>query len=259
MRPLRRIAIVLASFLVDLSDVTAGPAERAMEVARIHVEAMGGAARINSLKALRARGAVLTGTDRVAFTLIAARPNRVRLETRAGDRSLVQACNGTSPPWKLVTAGASNRATLMAPAEAEFFLIDSEFDDPLVGWAEGGFSLQYAGEATVDGQKLLRILVARTVAQNIFLLLDPHTYLIAVRAQVLTRDGGRTEVVTSYSDYRPVAGVLIAHDVRVSVNGRVAQHAKFEHFEANPVLPDGYFEPPAELIVDRTSPGLPNQ
>ncbi|MCI0436242.1 MAG: hypothetical protein L0271_21755, partial [Gemmatimonadetes bacterium] len=73
--------------------------ERAEEIARIHLEAIGGERRVEALQAMRATGHVFTSGTRVRFTLIAARPDRIRLETEGNGRTLVQASDGVEPPW----------------------------------------------------------------------------------------------------------------------------------------------------------------
>ncbi|HUR58442.1 MAG TPA: hypothetical protein VM029_12070, partial [Opitutaceae bacterium] len=45
------------------------PAPPPLDVARIHVEAIGGRQRIDALRALRASGSVITGGKRVRFLL----------------------------------------------------------------------------------------------------------------------------------------------------------------------------------------------
>ncbi len=219
-------------------------ADQAADIARIHVEAIGGMTRIQALRTLRISGNVITAKEQLPFTLIAARPNRVRTETQLGGRVIVQASDGVAPPWTLDPANSPARTERMAPAEAELFLFDADFDDPLVGWEERGYRLEYAGEADMGGRKLVRLLVVRSLTENIFVLLDPRTYLLAFRLQQLSADGSRREVVSRYGDHRPVAGVLLPHEVTVFINGRLSQQATFERIEANPVLPRDIFQPP---------------
>lgn len=82
-----RIASLILSGLLGAAGARA---DRMDDIAAIHVEAIGGRARIEALGALRATGQVVTGGQRARFVLIAARPNRIQLETEAGGRTLVQ-------------------------------------------------------------------------------------------------------------------------------------------------------------------------
>ena len=69
-------------------------ADQAADIAQIHLEAIGGRQRIEALIGLRMSGVVVLGEKRVRFTMIAARPDRVRLETGDNGRTLVNASDG---------------------------------------------------------------------------------------------------------------------------------------------------------------------
>lgn len=217
-------------FLVGLAR-----ADQAADLARIHVEVIGGKERIDALVGLRASGYVLTGGKKVRFTMIAARPNRVRLETGAEGRSLVQASDGVDVPWKFDTGKWPPRYEPMEAAEGRVFVSDSEFDDPLVAGAARGFVWDYAGELDVAGRKCVRILVTRKLTDTFSVLVDTETYFIVARIEHRNNASGRrVEIVTRYDDYRPVDGVLVPHRVAVVLDGRIMQHTVMENVEANP-------------------------
>src|SRR5687768_14524903 len=81
------MAVLLCSGMVT----PAAGANRADDLARIHLEALGGPERVAALASLRATGHVLSGGKRVGFHMIAARPAKLRLEIESGGRTLVQA------------------------------------------------------------------------------------------------------------------------------------------------------------------------
>src|SRR4051812_1651852 len=121
-------------------------ADRVEDLARIHIEAIGGQQRIAALSALRATGRVVANGKQVHFTLTAARPASVRLETENGGRSLVQASDGAEPAWEFDTGSWPPQYRPMAEANAKMFVADAEFDDPLVAGAARGYVFDYAGE-----------------------------------------------------------------------------------------------------------------
>lgn len=223
------------SFL--LGCVVLARANRAEEIARIHVAAIGGAERVAALRTLRMAGVVVTETQRVPVTLVAARPARLWVESVLGERHVVQATDGVGRPWQRVDGAVKE----MSAEAAERFLADAEFDDPLVDWAKRGYRLEFAGERDVAGRRLLRVLVARKVNENVFLLLDPQTYFIVLRVQELMAGGRRVEWVTRYEDYRPVQGVLVPHAVTVFEDGRFSQRATFERVEGNVAVEEAMF------------------
>ena len=220
-------------------------ADQATDLANIHVEVIGGRERIAALKALRATGYVFAGGKKVRFSQITARPNRVRQEIGAAGRSLVQASDGVTVPWKFDTGVWPPRYAEMPAAEAKLFSADAEFDDPLVAGAERGYACDFAGELTVGGRKLVRLLVTKQRAESFMLLLDAENYFIVARMDRRTSPAGRAiEIVTRYEDFRPVEGVLLPHKVSVVTDGKIVQQIVIEAIEANPEVTDETFARP---------------
>src|SRR3954470_22432430 len=127
-------------------------ADRAEDLMRIHIEAIGGRERIDALGSLRATGKVsFPGGKQVSFTLLAARPARVRIETQLAGRTLVQATDGREPPWEFDTGAWPPVYRTMPEATAKTFLADAEFDDPFVAGKAGGYSFDFGGEIEHEG------------------------------------------------------------------------------------------------------------
>jgi hypothetical protein len=118
-----RVWLILGGLL--LPSCFAHAADRAAELAKLHIEVVGGAERIAALAALRATGTVVMDGGTVRFTLIAARPNRVRLESSASGRSSVQGYDGVEPPWEFDARKKPPRYRDMDGANAKRLVADS--------------------------------------------------------------------------------------------------------------------------------------
>ncbi len=248
---MRRLAAVL-SLVISVSTLRA---DRAEEIAQIHIEAMGGLKRIEALKSLRATGHVATGKKQMRFTMTAARPARVRVETDAGGRTLVQATDGAEPAWEFDTGTWPPKYREMNAATARTFVADAEYDDPLVARESRGYTLDYAGEIMVDGRKLLRVLVTHKLSATFSLLLDEETFVIVKRVEHRESAGGRkVQLVTHYEDYRPVDGVLFPFTITLAVDGKATQQTKISRIEPNPDLTNVVFTRPKAAVPPAQSP-----
>jgi hypothetical protein len=211
--------------------------DQVTDLVRAHVEALGGIERIEALTAMRATGQVVAGGKRVRFTLTAARPDRVRLETENGARTLVQGTDGKEGPWEFDTGSWPPRYRVMPESAARGFAADAEFDDPLVAGAARGYAFDFGGETTADGRKMTRLLVTKNLTETFAVLLDLETKMIVLRVESRTSAGGRTlQVLTRYDDYRTVEGVMLPHRVTVIADGAVKQQTVIERIDANPAL-----------------------
>jgi len=241
-----RLLLILAVFAV------AARADRIDDILRIHREALGGADRLGALAAMRATGSVVAGGRRVQFTLIAARPDRLRLETGATTRTLVQATDGENPPWEFDTGVWPPHYRDLPAASAGAFVLDAEYDDPLIAGDARGFTCEFAGETEGDDRHLLRVLVTWKLKTTFTLLLDADTYLIVLRDETRTSAAGRPRhIITHYDDYRPVDGVLLPHRITTTAEGQAPQQTLIDAIQPNPDLTAETFARPKVTLPKR--------
>lgn len=229
-------AMPLALFLwLALTLPLALRADRVAEIVEIHRAVVGGRERLESLSSFRAEGHVLAASGaQVRFTMVAARPNLIRLETEKGGRKLVQGWDGRGAPWELDTASWPPRYRDMPAGAARTFMTDAEFDDPLLAGAGRGFTLEFAGDFEAEGRRMLRVLVTRRLVDTFSLIVDEETCLIHMRVEQRQSAGGRAiRVATQYTDYRPVEGVLMPHTITLSIDGKATQQTKIARIVAN--------------------------
>jgi hypothetical protein len=245
-----RCRILISLVSVAVFAVSPLRADAIADIVTNHIEAIGGKERIKELAAIRATGRVKSGRDEVRFTLTAARPDKVRLETEKGNRTLVQGTDGKDVPWEFDTGTWPPVYHPMAAASARTFASDSEFDDPLVTGASRGFTFEYGGEVDVgEGRKLLRVLVTKKLVEPFSVLVDPKTYYIVKRVEFRTSAGGRKlQVWTHYDDFRAVDGVVLPHKIAVSIDGRLMQQMQITRIEANPKLEAQTFSRPKSTV-----------
>ncbi len=234
MRGVRRILFLF------LAGSAIARADQIEDLVRIHREAMGGG-QLQACRAIEARGTVIAGRQELKFEMVAARPNRVRLTLRSENRTLIQAMDGVEPAW--LADSVKKEARPMNDADAREFAVDAEFDDPLVGGAARGFTLDFAGETLWESRRVLKVLVTRRDTAPSFLLLDPDTYFILARLTKRKEPSGReTTIETRYEDFRPVSGVIFAHRILVLVEGKRLRETVLTEIHA-------IAEPPPEIFV----------
>lgn len=220
-------------------------ANRVDDLGRIHLEAIGGKARVSALAAVQATGAVVTGGTRVRFIMTAARPAKLRIELERAGRTKVQGYDGTDSPWEFDTGSWPPRYQPMPANSAKAFIADAEFDDPLVAGAAGGYTFEDGGEVQSGPTPLLRIMATRRLTETFALLLDPDTYLIVMRIEQRASASGRPiQILTRFEDYRPVGGVLLAHRITLLVDGRVSQETVIDRIDGNPEVQAETFSRP---------------
>jgi len=227
-------------FLVCLL-TTLARADFAADLARIHIEASGGRARLDALSGLVAYGVTRNENGERKFVLMAERPNRVCVEVSAAGRTISQGWDGKGTPW--ISDSATGRVTLLSGDAAQAFKSEAEFDDPLVAGPERKVAIDYVGEVKVGDVEWLKLVVTQNFTETSFVYLDPSTYLI-VRRDVVRRIQGKEVVLrTNYSDFRTVAGVILPHRWVIMQDGKQLRETVIDRMEANPVIPARVFAP----------------
>ena len=221
-------------------------ADQAVDLARLHAEAIGGAARIAQLSALQATGTVRIDERTMHIGLVAQRPNRVRTIVQAQGYMLIQAYDGVNPPWQIDASAKSPGPQLIGEAAAHDFINDAEFDDPLVNSSERGYSIDYAGTTEAKGKRIFHLLVTHRLTETFELELDGDTYFIIRRLSTRElADGREFRLETRYADFRPVAGVIVPFRIGVYVGDRLLNETVLESVEPNPPLDAAVFSRPA--------------
>jgi len=219
-------------------------ADLAADIARVGVEAAGGAKAHAGLHSFRAVGVTRVGDRELSFILHAARPNRLRIETLGDRGTLVRAFDGVHAPWS--RAGLLGPARRLGDEDEREFLRETEFEQPLYDWERRGVGLDYAGESLVDGRPCQKLLAVLRHTQVLTLHVDAETHLVVRRDETRRLKGGREIVVeTHYGDFKETAGLLLPRQIRVVVDGRLANETRIDAIDPNPELPADLFGPPA--------------
>ncbi|MFA6287391.1 MAG: hypothetical protein WC661_08390 [Opitutaceae bacterium] len=221
-------------------------ADFADDLARIHMEAIGGKKSLLELKALRATGVTKILGEELSFVMWAARPNLIRTETTSKGRVLTQGYDGVNPPWMVDSKAGVVRE--MGAVAARVFEADVEFDDPLVLRGARKISMDYAGEAEIDGKPVFKLLVTENFTVTFTLYLDRSTYFIIRRDMIKPGSRGPETVVTEYSDFSQLNGVMLPYRIVQKVDGQVRYETIMAHIDANPPIMPGLFSRPVITV-----------
>jgi hypothetical protein len=216
------------------------------ELVRRHLQAIGGQEAVSALRAIAVKGTIRFDgrAQHLQFNMWSARPNRVLIQTVTAERTLTEGYDGANPPWVLDSRESAPADMKLASVRA--FIADAEFDDILVASIERkGISIDYAGEARVNGRPAARYLVTQNFTETSHLFVDLETLHI-VRRDVPSRHNAiPIPVQNYYSGYKPVDGVMLPTRITQKQDGRIVHIVVNEHIEANPPVDAVFFSRPA--------------
>ena len=162
-----------------------------------------------------------------------------------------------STGWQTQPFRGRKDPELMGEDTVRDLLLASDFDGPLVDYAEKGNKIEYLGHDLVDGDDALRLRVTLKNGDIIYYYLDPDTYLeIREEVQQFVR-GSVRERVMDIGSYKPVNGVMYPFSISEgSRNNPGAQMTTIAKIEVNVPVDDSDFALPASLKTEEKKSGM---
>jgi hypothetical protein len=229
--------------LILLLTMLPARAQLGSELARQHAERAGN--RLAALRSLRTEGRTFVGGEVVPFVTLAERPNHLRVESFTPRLRVILCYDGSGAPWISHTATKGGVPQDMAEVDARDFLLNADFDGPLVDYARKGFSVDYAGEDQIDGSKAYKLLLMGRNDEIFFLWVDAVTHEVVKRMVYRNQRGRRVTIETRFMDFRPVEGVLQPYRIETFADGELLYAMIIDRIEANPLIAPGAFARPA--------------
>jgi outer membrane lipoprotein-sorting protein len=241
-----RLLIVWTACAVLLPAV---PVEAPLTVDQIvqkHVEALGGAEKLNSIQTLVVTGkASILGQTDAALTIQVKRPNQMRLEIDYQGKKVVQAFDGTVAwtvnPLVDTEPKQSNDDDTRAAQESSDFIGGN-----LVDYKSKGNMVELVDKEDVDGAAVYKLKITKKNGSIEYDYLDAHSFLPVRTEGKRTQFGQQILYESRIGDYKPVAGVLMPFNVKQLVNGRLAMEITIEKMDANVPLDEAVFKMPVK-------------
>lgn len=181
----------------------------AQTVLDAYITAIGGKAAVEKVKDLRKEYTASMQGMTVTMTEYNAAPNKYAMEMRSGAMTL----------QKVVFDGTRGMASGMGGKKE---LVDTELQDvkedayafPELHYADLDFAALLNGVVEVNGKKAYRVQVRSSGGGLFNEYYDQATGLKIRRVEAQASEEGTFQVITDFSDYKPVNGVLFPYTIR---------------------------------------------
>jgi hypothetical protein len=215
------------------------------EIVAHHIEARGGLERIEAVRSIRMTGRANAGPGRDAIVQREIeRPGRIRTEFTVQGMTGVYAFDGESG-WEVSPFLGHFDPEPMSPRSARQAREQADIAGPLVSWKAKGHTVKLAGRETVDGREAYRLevtLAGGTVRHD---SIDAESFLLVKTESTRLVRGHERSIVTSFSDYKSVEGLMFAHKIVASAGDTARRMTVVvEKVELNPALDEARFRMP---------------
>jgi outer membrane lipoprotein-sorting protein len=247
-RSTRRQAVTLGAILFVLRAASVAQTTPTLdELVQKNTAALGGTDKLSALRAMKISARFfLGGSMELPLTAYLQRSGRMRMETVIQGKTMIHAFDGKET-WMINPLTGSEEAKRGDAAESRKAREDAEglMSNSLSEYVAQGSSLEFTGREELNGRPTYRLKLVDKYGTTRHIDLGAETFLEA-KVTVIRGQERPDEAFEEYpTDYRPVAGVMMAHSIEMKKPGSPTMRVQFEKVEANPALEDSMFEFPA--------------
>lgn len=225
---------------------TAAAAQTADEIIAKHIEARGGAAKLQAAKTVRMTGRIELGGGLTAPVVMELkRPNHARLDLVIQGMTGTQAyANGTG--WKIMPWEGKKDAEPLGADELKDMAENADWEGPLVDYKAKGHKVELIGKEQAEGTDAYKLRVTKKGGDVINIYLDADSYLeIKSESKRMIR-GSEVELESASGDYKEAGGIYFPYSIEVGAKGSPQkQKITIDKIEINPEIADARFKMPA--------------
>ena len=217
------------------------------------IEAKGGMALLRSIRTVKSESDMVVATPqgnvKIAATSYVRYPGEFRVDAKGPDGMRIQTFDSGSA-WisdgvTAEDAPAAFRQSLQAGVQRDGIGL-------LLALADGRIQGRRVADVTVEGRPMPAIEADLAAAGPVTVAFDPASGLLAY--QRYGGGAGEPKTEETFSDYRPVQGLQVAHHASVRREGQPPLQRIVRTFEVNVPLDPGFFKKPARKVSSLQPP-----
>lgn len=239
---MRKILVGIVGLMLFSLPVAAQTAE---QIVNSYIKTIGGMEKIQAVKSIRQIGKFSGGGGfEAAIVSENKRPNFVRQEFSLQGLTAINAYDGRSG-WKINPFGGKKDAESLGEEELKQIVEDSDFDGPLINYAQKGNKIEFVGKEEYEGSDVYKLKVTLKNGTVKYYFMDTDYFVpLKIETKQINR-GTEFEFETVLGDYKEVGGVYYPFSIESGVKGSPNKSSvTVEKIEINPAFDDGRFALP---------------
>ena len=243
------LTIVVALAMVSAAGVS--PAMDAEELIEKNIEATGGLEKLESITSSLAMGKALAQGMEFPFVMKQARPNLMRLDVEVMGMQMVQAYDGAKG-WTINPMAGATKAQPMGEIEGKSFKMQADMDGLLVGYQEKGYTVEYVGEADVEGTPVYQLRLDTHDDIVIDMFFEQEYFLAIKMSSTITWDEKVIESDTYMSDFQDVEGTVMPFSIETRMGEVTVNQIVIDTVEFNVEIDESIFVMPEDEAAAET-------
>ena len=236
--------IIVIVFILGLVIVQFANGQSVDDIIDQYITARGGQEKLTSIKSLYLEGTrdMMGNEVQVKVTKVDGKLNRVDFEIGGNTGyTIITPDKG----WTYIPMRSDKVDEI--PAERLKTMQDQlDIAGPLVDYAAKGYKAVLQGKEAIKDKEAWKIQVTNNSGKDITYYIDTKTNLLVQSRQMAEggrRNGGPTEVITDFSDYKDFDGVMFPQTITTEGTGMGAGAMIFDKIEVNKPVDESLYKP----------------
>lgn len=217
-----------------------------------NIDARGGIEKLKAIKTMRVTGKIHAEGMNIPLVIQIKRPGLLRADATVQGVSMSRGYDGETA-WETNAFGGSKEPEKLSGYDARETIEMADIDGPLVDYKTKGSTIELLGKEELEATPVYKLKVTLKNGDVKYIYLDAGNYLELKETDKRKEEGSTTEVETSYSDYKPVAGAMIAHSSETRVSGKLEDQTTTEKIDVNVPMDDSIFKMPKKAQEKKPS------
>jgi len=234
--------IIFVVFILSLVLVQFVNGQSVNDIIDQYVTARGGKDKLASIKSIYFEGTrqMMGNEVQVKVTKVQGKLNRVDFEMGGNNGyTIVTPEKG----WTYIPMMA-DKVNEIPEARLKTMQDQLDISGALVNYSDKGYKAALQGKETVNGKEAWKIQLTDAAGKNTTYYIDTKTnLLIQTRQTVEGRNNSQNEVITDFSDYKDVDGVMFPQTMTTEGNGPGSGSMTFDKIEVNQPVDEKLYKP----------------
>lgn len=210
-----------------------------------NIDARGGLEKLKAINTMRITGKIHSEGMNIPLVIQVKRPGLLRADATVQGMSMSRGYDGQTA-WETSAFGGSKEPEKLAGYDARETIEMADLDGPLVDYKTKGSTIELAGKEELEATPVYKLKLTLKNGDVKYIYLDAGNHLVLKETEKRKEDGSTIDVETSYSAYKAVAGIMIAHASETRVNGAIDEQMSVEKIEVNVPVDDSIFKMPGK-------------
>ena len=193
--------VVLGLFIMMLILAQVTKAQTVDDIAKLNVEAMGGADKLMALKSVKLEGTMNAQGYDVTLVTTKSHLKGLRVDIEVMGTSNYQVANPTEG-WVFMPVMGMSSPVKMEQDQLNAAINQMDLQGTFLNYKEKGTTIELAGKENVAGSEAYKLNVTYKNGQKTTIFIDTKTNRVVKTVSKVTANGQEMEVESSMSDYK---------------------------------------------------------